>query len=173
MDRMTDEQAAALLKRLDDLSDKLTATEQQSETNRKLAVESKAVADRNKWIVRGVLLLVVVVAFFVNEQREDGKDLAEAQDDIRATQVQTCENGNVQRSAQRLAWTELLTVSDASAEAQGVAKDSPIRVYYRAYITWIATEVFPPRDCTDLDKAIPEPGPAPSFEEALQESLKD
>lgn len=164
MDRMTDEHAAGLIDQMEALTDQLEAA---NRSQRRLKI-----------ITAAVVAIVGAVIFMVAEQRSDGKDLAEQADrvdravaEIQSSRIQQCVNGNQTRLGQRKAWTELLTVSDASAAAQGIARDNPIRVYYRDYIDWIETDVFPDRDCTDLDKEYSEPLPAPSFEKALAESL--
>lgn len=117
---------------------------------------------RKYWREMGAYLFVVLMAsigFYALGQQDD---------DIIAGQVASCESNNDVREGQRQVWDFFFTVSKASAKAQ----DQPQEVidFYDEYLRWINEEALPNRDCEDLTKVYPPPGPPPSFEKALAEA---
>jgi len=142
--------------------------EQLRKINQKLVVNQRQVRRLN-FLTWGALVSALVLltgGWFVYQQQQDIQD----------SRIQQCENANATRVGQQAAWRELLNVSTASLEAQsaaeGVKPPKAVLAYYQAYTDWIEDDLFPLRDCENLDKAYPEPGPPPSFEKALKASLR-
>lgn len=157
MDRMTPEQAAALLGRMDDLTAKLNVAEEQVEQTHRLA-------KRLRLAIYALAVMLVLIGGGALELRSQ-------QAEIQASREQQCENGNLTRAGQRAIWEFYFEVSSAGGKAQG----SPQSVldFYDDYLAWIKTEVLPDRDCSDLGKEYPKPGPPPDFQKALKEALAE
>jgi hypothetical protein len=158
---MTPEQAEALTTHMADLAKKVDVAEDQA---RRMRAHTRAL-----WVVVGLLLIGAYALYVVAD------DAHTAAEGVHDAQVTNCRNANLTRAGQRKAWRELLTVSTASLKAQsaaaGVEPPQAVLDYYAAYIDWIEQDVFPDRDCSDLSKTYREPGPAPSFKEALQAQI--
>jgi hypothetical protein len=165
MDRMTPEQAAALLERMDDLTTAVRATDDQVEKTRQLAAETAALAEETHGnatkMRRGFRIALIVGAllfagmgYAVQETRQNAK--------------QSCLNANETRAAQRAHWSFFFEVTIAGNP------DAPPAVleFYDAYVTWLTEDLFADRDCDNPDKKY-EIGDPPSYEEALKAALED
>lgn len=166
MDRMTEEQAAALIVSVDTLGARATLAEEQAEKDRKL---------RN-WLigaVAGVVILLVLVIIGgvvlfeqvgkINDVAEDAKAAADeakhaakvaqaAVDAVEVAQVTICENGNETRGLQHDFWTYLVTVS-----AQSPGNQNTVVQEFFADFQHTIDVAFAQRDCTDLTKRYPAP----------------
>lgn len=151
MDRMTPEQAAALLGRIDTLSDKLDVAEEQSERTHKLA-------NRLRWVTIVLAAALILSGWAIWQNKQNQKT--------------SCESGNNRVAGQRAWMNNYFDVADAGAIGQGLAADNPISVYYVELRAWTLNQTLPYRDCDHLDEPIPQPGKPPSFDEALKESLR-
>lgn len=69
----------------------------------------------------------------------------------RSNAVLTCEVSNQTRAAQVQLWTYILTLSDQKPTPEQAEKVRKFKIYL--------TQVFAPRDCSDLSKVNPPPTP--------------
>lgn len=112
----------------------------------------------------GAYLLIIVIGIVGFWQ------IGQQQRSIVAGQAAACQAANDSRAGQRKIWAFFFQVSEASAKAQHQPK--AVLDFYDEYLQWINEQVLPPRNCSDLDKVYPDPGPPPSFEEALKEAAQ-
>lgn len=152
VDRMTEEQAAALLAHIDELSAKLSLADDQAKKNRNLT----------RWLLGATGLLVVVFVLLGGVVYQNSQNA-----------TASCESGNRRLEGTRAQAQEDWRIQDAAAEAQGYTETDALRKFYADRLEWQLEELYPYRDCTDLGKKIPTPGEPPSFAEALKQALED
>lgn len=149
-ERMTPEQADALIARVAELGQKLEVSERQREVTERLAAETRTIADEGQAtaetanrLVRklrvGLALLgaiSILLLFVAVEQYQDGQDIED-------NQLTSCTNANQVRKAQRELWAGLVLQSKADTPAEERA--------FELLIDHINI-VFAERDCADLGK---------------------
>lgn len=155
MQRMTEEQARDLLSHIDGLAEKVDVAEEQTRRTRRI---TRALAVVIAALVAGGLMQWWLI-----------NDLNGTQEDMQASRVQQCENGNATRAGQREIWEFFFEVTTAANQQAPRA----VLEFYDAYVRWITEDVLPPRDCSDLSREYPQPAPPPSYERALQEALAE
>lgn len=114
------------------------------------------------WTQLGAYVLIVVLAavgFWT---------IGVQQQEITDSQVAACKSSNEARAGERQIWGFFFRVSKASAVSQH--QPQAVLDFYDDYLRWIDTQVLPDRDCSDLSKIYPKPGPPPSFKKALAEA---
>lgn len=167
-ENMTPEERADFIHRVEVLSEKLDVSERQRAETERLAAETRAIAEeshkaaetaqaaadaneqtarRQRWFLGGLLLLLVVVAFFVNEQRVDGEQIAE-------NAVTACTGGNDRLAAQQSLWDGIVLQSKAETPEEAEA--------LKAISDYVAL-VFKPRDCDHLDVPYEAPDEFPDL----------
>lgn len=163
MDRMTEATARGLLDEIAGLERKLSVAEDQAKRTRA----------HTRWLWVVIAALIVGSAFLasaVQTSHRAADEAAEAATSAQYAQIVSCESGNLRLAGQRKIWSFFFEVTAASAKARH--EPPAVLHFYDAYLAWITDEVLPDRDCTKLSQPIPEPGPPPSFERALKQSLR-
>lgn len=123
---------------------------------------AKVIRNQRIGAIITVLIAGVLFAFAyynINENKENA--------------VTTCESGNNRLQGSRADAQQEYNESDASAAIQGFAEDGAVRMYYRAKLDWKLNELYPFRDCKNLNKEIKVPSPPPSFNKALIEACEE
>lgn len=144
---MNQAQAADLIGRVGELSQKLATSERQQAVTRELSARN---ARLTKWLLAataGLVALVIALVLVVVELR----DIARATEDA---QVTSCQNANKTREGQRYLWDTLIEQSAARNPDQTRAQRAYAREFQR-----FTNEIFAERDCSDLSREydLPEP----------------
>jgi hypothetical protein len=195
-DDLTDEErneVRELIVLVDDLNKTWEGKEEERQETKRLA--TRANINSTIAIIAAVVAIasVVVSAIFIDNAR-DAADKAQFVADENASIAKTnCENANKTREGQQNIWQEQYKVERASANAQGYPPEGPVQTWYREFMEWKTgtapvyakdgsvegfmdsdkyTGVLALRNCENLAEVAPDPGPAPDFQDALDEALE-
>lgn len=120
---------------------------------------------RRNVVLSGLLVVALIVVsglgwWFIDEQHD--------------AQVAGCRIANDRVERERVWWRDAyFEVTKESAKQQGFEPGSPVYDYYVELEEYRLTDLLPLRDCTDLDKQLPEWGAPPDFREALKQALEE
>ena len=116
------------------LSDQLNLLRAESEGHRRYGHRNRAMI----WALAVAVVLILAAGIVVNGvQASNASDLARQ---VHATQVSTCQQGNVTRQQQIQIWDYVLAVPPATPPT---AREKKIRADFQAYVH----RVFAARDC--------------------------
>lgn len=121
---------------------------------------AKLSTDHPLLVAMVILLVVVIPGFWRTQQAIDAANHASeaalrVSVENRSNAVTACQNANDQREANRTLWVFVLTVSAANRTEPQTEQQKLISEKFRVWVT----QLFAPRDCSDLSKKYKIPPP--------------
>ena len=136
--------AAGLLAAVEKLTASNDAVSGQLESLKAESVEHRRYGRRNRhliWVLAAAVVLLLTAGIVVNAVRaSNASDLARQ---VHATQVSTCQQGNVTRLQQLQIWDYVLAVPPTKPPT---AREKAVRADFKGFVH----RVFAPRDCSKI-----------------------